>query len=250
MRTLALYDADGTGYYGSTLLGRAAAETTLDARTVPVCGEDIREGILDRCIGVLFPGGSGKAIAKALHPDGVERVRDFVARGGGYFGVCAGAYFAGAGLPEYAGMIPLRYDEPWEKGHSSLKVNLTPEGASLLGEEFQHIETNYHCGPVYKDLAPNGQPAPVTVLARFDSPATDARGVVHQEMVGAPAILCMEWQKGRVMIISPHPEAQAKLYPLVARAIGWTIGQESRSVQTIGGKPFQFEGAASGEGAR
>jgi len=229
-KALALYDAEGVGYYGSTLLDRAVDETTLDARTVPVCPEDIREGILDRCIGVLFPGGTGKGIAVALHPDGVQRVRDFVAKGGGYFGVCAGAYFAASGLPEYTGMMPLKHDQPWAKGHGKLKLGLTLEGAALLGAEFSHIETPYNCGPVFPDLAPNGRRAPVSVLAKFESPVTDKKGTIHHEMVGTPAILSMPWQKGRIMIISPHPEGNSKFYPLVARAIAWTIGQDPKSV--------------------
>ena len=229
-KALALYDAEGVGYYGSTLLERVVDETTLDARTVAVCPEDIREGILDRCSGVLFPGGTGRGIAEALHPDGVARVREFVARGGGYFGVCAGAYFAASGRPEYTGMIPLKHGQPWEKGHAQLKVGLTPEGVALLGEEFAHVETPYHCGPVFPELAPNGQPAPVSILATFESPSTDAKGVVRNEMVGTPAILSMPWQQGRIVIISPHPEAKPALYPLVARAIGWTLGQDPKSV--------------------
>ena len=230
-KTLALYDAEGASYNGSTLFERAVNETTLDACTLAVCPEDIREGILDRCTGVLFPGGTGRGIAEALHPDGVQRVRDFVAKGGGYFGSCAGAYLASSGRPEYTGMIPLKHGQPWEKGHAKLKIGLTPEGVALLGEEFLHIETFYNCGPVFPDLAPKGQRAPVTVLANFESPSTDAKGVVCGEMVGTPAILSMQWQKGRIMIISPHPETNPKFYPLVARAIGWTIGQDPKSVQ-------------------
>ena len=94
-----------------------------------------------------------------------------------------------------------------------------------------HIETFYNCGPVFPDLAPKGRRAPVSVLAKFESPSTDAKGVVRNEMVGTPAIMSMHWQKGRIMVISPHPEGNSKFYPLVARAIGWTIGQDPKSVQ-------------------
>lgn len=226
-RALALYDAEGVGYYGSTLLERAVDETTLDACTVAVCPEDIREGILERCIGVLFPGGTGRGIAEALQPDGVQRVREFVARGGGYFGVCAGAYFATSGRPEYTGMIPLKHDLPWAKGRGTLKVELTAEGAALLGTEFTRFETPYNCGPVFRDWAG----APITVLAHFASPVTSKKGSVHQEMVGTPAILAMTWQKGRIMIVSPHPEAKREFCPLVARAIGWTIGVDPNHVK-------------------
>jgi len=236
-KLLALYDADGVGYSNSVLLERAVDETTLAAHTVAVCPEDIREGILDRCVGVLFPGGTGRGIAAGLHPDGVQRVRAFVAQGGGYFGVCAGAYFAASGRPDYAGMMPLKHGQPWEKGHGKLKIGLTPEGVALLGAEFAHIETFYNCGPVYDDLAPNGQRAPVSVLANFESPVTDAKGVVRSEMVGAPAILSMPWEKGRIMIVSPHPEGSSQFYPLVARAIGWTIGEDPKTVQARGKAP-------------
>ena len=37
--------------------------------------------------------------------------------------------------------------------------------AALLGGEFSHIETSYHCGPVFRNLAPDGRRAPITVLA-------------------------------------------------------------------------------------
>ncbi len=179
-RLLALYDADGAGYYGSTLLERVVAETTLDARTVVVCGEDVREGILDRCIGVLMPGGSGKGIATALEPDGVRRLRDFVAAGGGYVGVCAGAYLAAYGLTEYTGMMPLHHSQPWAKGGATLKFSLTPAGEALLGKEFARFETKYNNGPVFTDLAN----ADVTPLATFESPSTDSKGVVRQEKIG------------------------------------------------------------------
>ena len=244
-KALALYDAEGVGYYGSTLLDRAVDGTTLDAVTVAVCPEDIREGILDRCAGVLFPGGSGKGIATALRPDGVRRVRDFVAAGGGYFGVCAGGYFAASGLPEYAGMIPLVHDQPWAKGHSTLRVGLTQEGAALLGEEFLHVETNYNCGPVFRDLEPGGKRAPVTVLARFESPATDAKKRVHEEMVGTPAILSMPYRKGRILVVSPHPEGRSQYAPLVARAIGWTIGQDPRTIVARPPGPASAPGAGA-----
>ena len=227
-KMLALYDAEGASYYGSELLDRVVDETTLDSRTLAVCPEDVREGILDRCTGVLFPGGpGGRKIARALQPEGIQRVRDFVAKGGGYFGVCAGAYLATSGLPEYSGMMPLKHDSPADKGNGKLKFSLTPEGEAMLGQEYSQFETGYHCGPVFCDLTN----AHVTVLAHFDMPATDENGVVRQEMVGTPAILCMEWQKGKIMIISPHPEGQSKHSPLVARAIGWTIGQDPKSIR-------------------
>ena len=224
------YDAEGVGYFGSTLLERAIDETTLDMRVVSVCPEDIRDGALEKAAGVMFPGGSGKAIAKALHPEGVSMVRDYVGSGHGYYGVCAGAYLAASGLTEYTGMIPLKHTQPWAKGKGMVKLDLTPEGIALAGEEFSHIDTRYNCGPVFADVPAPTPDSPITVLARFASPATDAKGVTHDEMVGTPAVISTTWKKGRVMIVSPHPESHQEFNAMVARFIGWSLGKEPKSI--------------------
>jgi len=231
--TLSLYDAQGVGYSGSTLLERVVNESTIPVRVVPVCGEDVRDGALDRSVGILIPGGSGKGVATAMRPEGVENVREFVARGGGYFGVCAGAYFAASGLPEYTGMMNLKHNQPWAKGKANLDIALTEEGKALLGEEFAQFDTNYNNGPVFPEILPpqEGAPhAPITVLATFASAATDTKGVTHEGMVGTPAIASTTWGNGRVMMISPHPEARRKYNAMVARAMAWTLGMDTATI--------------------
>ena len=232
------YDAEGVGYGGSTLLDRAVDDTTLDMRILPLCPEDIRDGVLEGAAGVMFPGGSGKAIAKALRPEGVEKVREFVGRGGGYYGVCAGAYFANSGLKEYAALMPLKHHQPWRKGKGMLKVELTAEGKKLLGEEFAEFETRYNCGPVFTEMSgppPDSPQKPVEVLANFASAVTDKQGVTHEVMIGTPAIIAGGWGKGRVVTVSPHPESHPKLSVLVARAIALSLGVAPATVTGSGG---------------
>lgn len=43
---------------------------------------------------IFFPGGSGSTMVNSLGAAGLQAVRDFVFEGGGFVGVCAGAYFA------------------------------------------------------------------------------------------------------------------------------------------------------------
>lgn len=231
--TVCNYDAEGVGYYGSTLLERAVDETTLDVQVVSVCPEDIREGALDKAVGVFFPGGSGKGIATALKPEGVGKVKDFIAAGHGYYGVCAGAYLAASGLKEYTAMIPLVHNQPWARGKGMIKMDLTPEGVDVVGKEFANIDTRYNCGPVFLDFpgASEQDPkTPITVLARFASPATDAKGVTHQDMVGTPSVISTTYKKGRVMICSPHPESHTEFNALVARLMGWSLGIDTKSI--------------------
>ncbi len=184
-------------------------------------------------MGVMFPGGSGKVIASALHPAGIEKVRDYVAAGHGYYGVCAGAYLAASGLPEYTGMMHLKHDQPWAKGKGMVKLDLTPAGVELLGAEFTHIDTRYNCGPVFPDLTdpPAGDDhKPVTVLASFASAATDDKGVTHDSMIGTAAILSTTWGKGRVVTCSPHPESHPEFNTMVARLIALSLGKDPKKV--------------------
>ena len=232
--TIALYDAEGAGGAGCENLERVVDATTLGHRLLPVCPEDIRDGGLRGLAAVVFPGGSGGGIAKALQPAGVAAVRTFVDGGGGYVGICAGAYLAGAGVKSYTALLPWQHTQPWAKGEATLDVRLTDAGKQLLGGEFAAFQTRYHNGPVYPDVLGQSQKAGARTqplpLAEFASAATDKRGVVHAGMVGTPAIVADVAGKGRVLLISPHPESHEQLDVLVARAIGWTLGVEPSKV--------------------
>lgn len=234
---LALYDAEGTGGSGCASLERVVDSTTLRHRVLVVCPEDVREGGLRGAAAVIFPGGSGGGIARALQPAGVAEVRRFVEAGGGYVGICAGAYFAGSGLESYAALVPWRHTQPWAKGRATLDVTLTEAGRRLLGDEFARFTTRYHNGPVYPDVLGQARRAGATttplVLGEFATASKDDKGVVHEAMVGTPAIVADTCGKGRVLLLSPHPESHAALNLLVARALAWAVGTTPEEVVAI-----------------
>ncbi len=223
-RLLALYDAEGIGGNGPAKLERIAAERLDGAGIYRVCGEDIRDGALGPAAGTIFPGGSGRGIGDGLQPEGREILRDFITSGGGYLGVCAGAYFAGSGVGNYLHAIRLRHSQPWARGRAMLDIELTPEGKTLFGDENPVMRTRYANGPIYPAAnQPDGGDPNFVVLARFKTPSTDGRGIVRDEMVGEAAIGAVEYGRGRLLIISPHPESHAEHYDFVARAMAWTL---------------------------
>lgn len=59
-----------------------------------VSPEDIHDSAMGRFDVVVFPGGSGKKQGAAIGEDDRKAVRDFVRGGGGYVGICAGAFFS------------------------------------------------------------------------------------------------------------------------------------------------------------
>lgn len=223
-RLIALYDAEGIGSSGPVTLERIAAQQLPDVGIYRVCGEDIREGALSVAATSIFPGGSGRGIGNGLQSEGRDRLREFIDAGGGYLGVCAGAYFAGSGLENYLHAIPLKHSQPWARGRAMLEIELTDEGQQLLGTDQRVLSTRYNNGPVFldSDQADGGDPGFI-VLARFKTPSKDSRGNVRDEMVGQAAIGARLFGQGRILIISPHPESHQQHDPLVARAIQWTM---------------------------
>ncbi|MEX2579668.1 MAG: BPL-N domain-containing protein [Verrucomicrobiales bacterium] len=226
-RLVALYDADGTGGSGPGSLERIVDATIENAGIYRVCGEDIRDGALGPAATSIFPGGSGRGIGTGLQASGRKALDDYIASGGGYLGVCAGAYFAGSGLDVYLHAVNLSHSPPWRRGRGMVEIELTSEGKKLFGNERTVLETRYANGPVFlpEDQEGGGDPDFV-VLATFKTPSTDPDGIVREEMVGQAAIGSRTYGDGRILVISPHPESHAEHDAFVGRAISWTMGPD------------------------
>lgn len=226
-RLVALYDAEGIGGAGPRNLERISTQIK-SAGVYRVCGEDIRDGALRPAATVIFPGGSGRGIGNGLQAAGRQELENYIVSGGGYVGVCAGAYFAGSGLDNYLQAIELRHSQPWRRGRDTVKIELTPDGKKLFGDDLMILTTRYANGPVFlpEDQEDNGDPNFIT-LATFKTASTDNDGVVRDEMIGQAAIGSRTYGDGRILIISPHPESHTEYDGFVGRAISWTMGGDN-----------------------
>ena len=232
---VAIYDAGGVGGSGPKNLQQVVREVPkhLVWRVGPA---DIREGALQHFDLVIFPGGSGSKQAAAIGEDGRERVREFVNGGGGFVGVCAGAYLAASnfswslkvsnhqtltGTREIPGV---GRKSMWYRGKSdTVTMELTDAGRKILGERSGPFPVRYHNGPIMSPAGHKGLPE-FKVLAHFRSEVSLYK---PQEgtMVNTPAIIASECGKGRVLCISPHPESTKELRPMVAQGILWVAGE-------------------------
>ena len=99
-------------------LAACSLDPDLDARLITT--SDIADGVLDSLDAIVIPGGSGSRQYLNLGAQNLARIQDFVARGGGAVGICAGAYFFserpdGASLPlSGARAIDIEHDN---RGH-------------------------------------------------------------------------------------------------------------------------------------
>jgi hypothetical protein len=85
------------------------------------------------------------------------------------------------------------------------------------------VELRYANGPILSPAGLENLPEYVT-LAFFRTEVTKYEPQ-KGTMVDTPAIIASEFGKGRVIAISPHPEASSNLGSLVEKAVGWVAGE-------------------------
>ncbi|HIC94207.1 MAG TPA: MBL fold metallo-hydrolase, partial [Anaerolineae bacterium] len=151
--------------------------------------QDIRAGGLEACSLLIVPGGYTAQCVDALGEEGFEQIREFIAGGGGYIGICAGAYIAARrvevpGRPPGLGIIEIENQRRAGTGIRTISI-VKPEHPVVRGYAGK-VSIWYQNGPIMK--AGQG----VETLAVYDG--------------GGDAIVCTTYGRGRVVIFSPHPE--------------------------------------------
>ncbi len=175
---------------------------------------------------VVFSGGSGSAQAEAIGEAGRNNVREYIRGGGGYVGVCAGAYLACSNFKWSLGILNAStVSSKWQRGQAFLDNEVTEAGHKLLGDVKGAFKVRYHNGPIIKPAERTDVPAYTTItvfkseIAEYGSPA----GV----MVDSPAQALGTFGKGRVFISSPHPENTPGLEHLIPRGVLWAGGVDT-----------------------
>jgi len=146
--------------------------------------------------------------------------------GGGYLGICAGAYLASADEPFYLGILNSRVvdRQHWARGRGDVVLDFTPEGQKETGVPKPKETVMYHQGPL---LAPAGRrdlPA-YTLVAQFETEVAK-NGAPHGVMQGTTALASGVFGKGRVFVISPHPEQTEGQEGMVRGALLWAAGRQ------------------------
>jgi hypothetical protein len=106
----------------------------------------------------------------------------------------------------------------WQRGRATLKMELTSLGEAILGGE-KNVDVVYHQGPVVG-------PANATTLPPYETLAYFRTEVSSNDtpvgiMINSPAIFAGQYQAGKVVCISPHPEQTEGLEYMVPQAVNW-----------------------------
>lgn len=217
---VAIYADEGASQDGSPAVQKCLPSSE-GFHVETLTAEQIRSGALGHFDVLIQPGGSGSKQASTLGKDGRERVKKFVAGGGGYIGICAGAYLASANYPWSLGLLDAQVIDTkhWARGNGDVTLALTERGKKALKADANSCTIRYAQGPL---LGPGGKDdiEDYELLATFDSEIAK-NGAPAGVMKGTTAIARGKYGEGRVECFSPHPEKTTGREGFLRAAVRW-----------------------------
>ena len=191
-----------------------------------ISADEIRNRALDQCAVLICPGGSGSGESKTLGKEGRDRIREFVTNGGGFIGICAGAYLASIEYPWSLGLLNAHVvdDAHWARGQGNVQLKISPVGQASFGVKKESCTIHFENGPL---LGPGEKDdmSDYEVLAAFDSEIAE-NGAPAGVMKGTAAIARGTFGKGRVVCFSPHPEKTPGCKVFLQSAVRWAAHRD------------------------
>lgn len=200
------------GYPAPAVRERLEEESNMSLTRISC--EQVQDGGLSVFTVLCVPGGFAPHLSTRLGESGAAAIRRWVHEGGGFVGVCAGAF-----LGCFWDLIPVTVRDLDHMGASPSPclVRFTATGQQLLGASADAAVARYANGPVFampegnvelslasssnrqNNAAPVAQVHTLAVYASSCRPAA-------VEMEGSPAIVAGMHGRGLVILVSPHLE--------------------------------------------
>lgn len=227
---VAVFDGDGVGPSVEPLIASFQKAKDGGFEVARITAKEIQGGKLSAYDVLVHPGGSGGKQGKALGEDGRKSVRDFVRKGGGYLGVCAGAYLATNDYEWSLNLLDAKVVDRrhWARGTGSVTLQLSPSGAAFFGLSGGKTEIHYAQGPLLARREWDDPAVPdYESLAVFASEIAK-NGAPQGVMARTSAAVRGHFGRGRVLCFSPHPELTEGLEHLIPLAAGWVGGRDQK----------------------
>ncbi|MHA2309291.1 MAG: BPL-N domain-containing protein [Candidatus Heimdallarchaeaceae archaeon] len=257
---VALYNSSGAWQYSIKCIQNMLEWAGCISVNISV--QDIIDGCLDDFDVLLWPGGDYVSYWE-MGLEGKAAVQDFVSGGGGYLGICAGAYYACDYMvwmdddsfppPDYKvegdelnldlfegvawGPIFDLAERP-EPGYAMVQVNIN-HSHPITKDLPDTMQILYYGGPYFVPYEQTG--SNVTILGTYD-------------LTGQNAVATTTCGHGRVFLISPHGELEEDSnrdgfepypdiydegsdWPLYYKAIEWLA---FKTLEDVVGTPYPF----------
>lgn len=175
---------------------------------------------------VIFCGGSGMSQSQGIGDAGRNNIREYVRGGGGYLGICAGAYLACANFSWGLGVLNAgTVSSQWRRGKGFVDIELADPGRKVFGDVKGTFKIRYGNGPIIKPGDLTDVPA-YTPLSFYRTELAE-NGTPVGVMIDSPAQAIGTFGKGRVFVSSPHAENTPGLENVIPRAVLWASGVDA-----------------------
>ena len=213
----AFYADTGSRGAGMLQLARVLAHAP-GIELLPVTSRDLRRGELKKFDLLVVPGGKVVIQYPGIGKEGAEAIKAFVRGGGSYLGICAGCFDA---LPSEnrLGLLPFEnIPRAWGRD-SRATVEISKEGAAVLGIAPGRRRVSYNGGPIVRRVKGPWPHGDGQALAFYKSTVSGPDRPAHKDFFDAPAIICGTYGKGKVIGISFHPEKLPDTEEIVTGAV-------------------------------
>ncbi|MBI1347338.1 biofilm PGA synthesis protein PgaB [bacterium] len=220
---VAVFEGPGVGSSSQALITALTEEPDRTIQVSRITADEIRDGKLADVHVLVHPGGSASKQGLALGEPGRRAVQEFVQSGGGYLGVCAGAYLATNDYEWSLNLIDAKVVDKrhWARGTGTVTLRLSPTCTEFFGQANRDLEIYYAQGPL---LARNEWDDPAVPdyesLAIFATEITQ-NGAPKGVMAGTSAAVRSVYGHGRVFCFSSHPELTTGLHHWIPQSVEW-----------------------------
>ncbi len=209
----------------------------------PVDAQMIRDGILDKTDVLVIPGGSSVTEAKTLGSLGARKIKDFIFRGGGYIGTCAGCVILSESTkshPNMFGILPFK--SIFSRERADISITFNADAQRIVGIKPGKSLIRYSLGPVFVPAHPVSN-AQFTVIGTYNGFIDFHAKGPRELMNGKAAAFAGTYGAGRVFASAVHPEyapatrhllQDAFRYVTRGRALEWVLPQRKRGQLVVG----------------
>ncbi|MFX1606569.1 MAG: BPL-N domain-containing protein [Promethearchaeota archaeon] len=180
---------NGAGVMNSSRIALTRMFEWMNATVVEVNASQILNDFLDDCDILVIPGGAEGTCARELqYLTGVNKVKEFVEKGGSFFGICGGATYGANYVKFFNG-----------------SMNPVSEPGSLIHVTTMNVN-QFSTGPDLSDCPTDFSTMYYGSQYFVPREGTDVHIIATYDYNGEAGMVAFEYENGTVFLSSPHPE--------------------------------------------
>ena len=227
---VAVFDGDGVGKSCANLISTLTEPENTDIKLTRITTQDILAGQLSEIDVLIHSGGSGSKQGNDLGEEGRKMIRQYIEKGGGFLGVCAGAYLATNDYTWSLNLIDAKVldRKHWARGTGTVQLELSPSGKKLFQSKESTLDIYYGQGPLLARREWDDPKTPNYESLAIYSSEIAKNGAPSGIMQGTSAAVRCEYGKGKVFCFSAHPELTDGLHHFIPRIVNWLADDDTK----------------------